>query len=91
MRVVMEVDCDRANPEADQFTIAMMDGVGRTLRRERYSREEVEASLAADAEERRPSAAESPEQRQRLVERDARRERMLAATQPARVAGAPRK
>jgi len=41
---VMEIDCDRANPDADEFSITVLDGRGRTVRRERYSRAEVEAS-----------------------------------------------
>jgi len=43
-KAVMEIDCDRANPDADQFTITIFDDRGRTLRRERYSRAEVEES-----------------------------------------------
>ncbi len=42
--VVMDIDCDRANPAVDQFTITVRDGRGRTLRRERYTRAEVEES-----------------------------------------------
>jgi hypothetical protein len=42
--VVMEIDCDRANPEVDQFTITVLDDRGRTVRRERYSRADVEES-----------------------------------------------
>lgn len=42
--VIMEVDCDRANPDVDQFTITVLDEHGRTVRRERYSRAEVEDS-----------------------------------------------
>jgi len=30
---IMEVDCDRANPIADQFTITVVDEKGRTVRR----------------------------------------------------------
>jgi hypothetical protein len=41
---VMEIDCDRANPDADQFTITILDDRGRTVRRERYSRADVEES-----------------------------------------------
>jgi len=41
---VMEIDCDRANPDVDQFTITMLDERGRTIRRERYTRAEVEES-----------------------------------------------
>src|SRR5947209_8956434 len=41
-KVVMVVDCDRANPAADEFTVTVLDARGRTQRRERYSRQEVE-------------------------------------------------
>jgi hypothetical protein len=41
---VMEMDCDRANPDVDQFTITVLDKGGRTVRRERYTRAEVEQS-----------------------------------------------
>jgi hypothetical protein len=44
-KAVMEIDCDRANPLADQFTVTVLDDHGRTLRRERYSRTEVEQSV----------------------------------------------
>ncbi len=30
---MMEIDCDRANPDADEFTITILDKAGRTLRR----------------------------------------------------------
>jgi hypothetical protein len=39
---VMEIDCDRANPDLDQFTITVLDERGRTIRRERYTRADVE-------------------------------------------------
>lgn len=42
--VVMEIDCDRASPDSDQFTITVLDHQGHTLRRERYSRSEVDES-----------------------------------------------
>jgi hypothetical protein len=41
---IMEMDCDRANPDADQFTITVLDERGRTIRRERYTRADVEDS-----------------------------------------------
>jgi hypothetical protein len=44
-KAVMEIDCDRANPLADQFTVTVLDDRGRTRRRERYSRTEVEQSV----------------------------------------------
>lgn len=40
----MEIDCDRANPDVDQFTITVLDERGRTTRRERYTRAEIEES-----------------------------------------------
>ena len=43
-KAVMEIDCDRANPDVDQFTITVLDEHGRTVRRERYSRADVEES-----------------------------------------------
>jgi hypothetical protein len=46
-KVVMEIDCDRINPASDQFTIAVLDDRGRALRRERFSRQEVEESAHA--------------------------------------------
>ncbi|MDB5358129.1 MAG: hypothetical protein JWN24_4582 [Phycisphaerales bacterium] len=46
-KVVMEIDCDRANPAADQFTVTVLDDRGKTLRRERYSREDVNQSATA--------------------------------------------
>jgi hypothetical protein len=42
--VLMEIDCDRANPAFDQFTITVRDERGRTIRRERYTRADVEES-----------------------------------------------
>ena len=49
-KVVMEIDCDRADPSADQFTVTVVDDRGKTLRRERYSRDDVNQSAAALAE-----------------------------------------
>jgi hypothetical protein len=46
-KVVMEIDCDRTSPLSDQFTITVVDDRGRTLRKERYSREDVEESSKA--------------------------------------------
>jgi hypothetical protein len=43
-KVIMQIDCDRATPNADQYTITVLDPQGRTLRRERYSRGDVEES-----------------------------------------------
>lgn len=44
---IMEMDCDRANPDVDQFSITVVDTRGRTVRRERYTRAEVEGSAKA--------------------------------------------
>jgi hypothetical protein len=46
-KVVMEADCDRASPDTDQFTITVFDNRGRTLRRERYARHEIEQHAKA--------------------------------------------
>ena len=43
-KVMMEIDCDAANPAADQYTISIQDRRGKTIRRERYSRGDVEDS-----------------------------------------------
>jgi hypothetical protein len=42
--VLMQIDCDRANPDSDEFTITVLDQRGRTIRRERYSRADVDES-----------------------------------------------
>jgi hypothetical protein len=42
--VVMQIDCDRANPDSDEFAITVLDQRGRTIRRERYSRADVDES-----------------------------------------------
>ena len=44
-KVSMELDCDRANPDSDQFTVTVTDDRGRTVRRERYTRREVEDTV----------------------------------------------
>jgi|SRR5579859_356323 len=46
-KVVMEADCDRGSPETDQFTTTVLDDRGRTVRRERYLRAEIEARAQA--------------------------------------------
>jgi hypothetical protein len=80
-RVVMEIDCDGRSPAADQFTVTLLDERGRTVRRERYGREEIEARAAPVTEaERRAAAERSEEDQARQAERRARIE---AATQPA--------
>ncbi len=34
-KVVMEIDCDRASPDSDEFIVTVLDDRGQTLRRER--------------------------------------------------------
>jgi len=46
-KVVMEIDCDRASPDTDQFTLTILDDRGQTLRRERYPRPEIESRAQA--------------------------------------------
>ncbi len=46
-KVVMEIDCDRASPESDEFIVSIVDDRGQTLRRERYMRKDVEESAQA--------------------------------------------
>ncbi len=43
-KAIMEIECDRANPDIDQFTITVLDDRGRTVRRERYTRSDVDDS-----------------------------------------------
>jgi len=96
--VVMEIDCDRAVPDSDQYTITVLDRQGRTLRRERYSRSDVEESstemlsgivqMESTTQPTTQSAtapSESPEHRQRREEAERRRAAVIAATQPARL------
>lgn len=91
-RVVMTVRFDRAHPCLDEFTVTYVNRHGREVRRERYSREEVEESLellrqqAADSRviiregvESQP-APELSEIDQKKIERLAK---LKAATQPA--------
>ncbi|MDB5323365.1 MAG: hypothetical protein JWN40_4996 [Phycisphaerales bacterium] len=80
-RVVMEIDCDGRSPGSDQFTVTLLDERGRTVRRERYGREEIEARTTPVTEEEAKRATElSEEDKARQAER---RARILAATQPA--------
>jgi hypothetical protein len=80
-RVVMEIDCDGRSPGSDQFTVTLLDERGRTVRRERYGREEIEARTAPVTEEEAKLATElSEEDKARQAER---RARIAAATQPA--------
>jgi hypothetical protein len=46
-KVVMEIACDRAHPAADYFTVTVLNDRGKILRRERYSREELDKTAAA--------------------------------------------
>jgi hypothetical protein len=92
-KVVMVIDCDRAKPAGDQFALTVVDEQGRTLRQERYTRDEVEASakaltpyqsLSAPAEREgavtRPEAIEAQRKR---AEYRRRMKAVEAATQPA--------
>jgi len=45
-RVIMEIHCDRDAPPFDAFTVAGLDADGREVRRERYSREDVEGRVS---------------------------------------------
>jgi hypothetical protein len=45
-KVLMEIDGDRASPETDQFAVQVVDERGRTLLRERYSRQEIHGHMA---------------------------------------------
>ncbi|HWE94285.1 MAG TPA: hypothetical protein VG269_10000 [Tepidisphaeraceae bacterium] len=56
-KVVMEIDCDRMSPAADQFTLTVLDDRGKTLRRERYSRQDVEDTYKALSAETCPVEA----------------------------------
>jgi hypothetical protein len=85
-RVVMEIDCDRGAGEADQFTVTLLDERGRTVRRERYGRSEVEARMPLATVTSQSEMVEvgppTAEQDRRRVEIERRRERIRAATQP---------
>ena len=41
-KVVMEIHCERAKPDADRFEVTVLDHGGQVLRKERYGRAEVE-------------------------------------------------
>jgi hypothetical protein len=41
-KVVMEINFDRAKPEADRFEVTVLDPAGKVVRRERYGRQEIE-------------------------------------------------
>jgi len=76
-RVVMEAECERVSPDADQFLITIYDDQGQTIRRERFGRKEIEAGDAMPGDD--PPCAEA-----KLAARRARQARIEAATQPAR-------
>jgi hypothetical protein len=82
-RVVMEIDCDRANPEADQFSLTVLDERGRTVRRERYGRQEIEERIelmrTSFPEPKDGEAAVADPRREEVLRR---RELMQAATRP---------
>jgi hypothetical protein len=83
-RVVMEIDCDRANPEADQFSLTVLDERGRTVRRERYGRQEIEERIElmrTSFPEPKDGEVQVADPRRAEVLR--RRELMQAATRPA--------
>jgi hypothetical protein len=94
----MEIDCDRVNPDSDQFMITVLDRQGRTVRRERYSRSEVEecsTTMASDivhlhattqpTTQSATAPSETPEHRRRREAVERRRAAVVAATQPGRV------
>ena len=86
-KAVMEIDCDRPNPQTDQFSITVLDDRGRTIRRERYSRADIEKA-AADLSVAGPTTQpfrETTEQRQHRQEQERRMRAVVAATQPAAV------
>jgi hypothetical protein len=81
-RVVMEIDCDGRSPGSDQFTVTLLDERGRTVRRERYGRSEIEALTEPPiTESQRKAAPERTEEEE--AKRAQRRARIEAATQPA--------
>ncbi len=96
---IMEIDCDRANADSDQYTITVLDRQGRTVRRERYSRSDVEESskmlVTGDVVHAEPTTqpttqsatapSETPEHRRLREEIEHRRAAVIAATQPARL------
>jgi hypothetical protein len=43
--VVMEIDYDRANPAGDRFEVTVLGPGGQRLRKERYTREDVERTV----------------------------------------------
>jgi hypothetical protein len=81
----MEVRFDREHPELDEFALTLLDKTGRQLRRERYTREEVDERFAFLAGGCDVMEGETPEEasRRTAFERRKRKEEIAAATQPA--------
>jgi hypothetical protein len=87
--VTMEVFFERDKPEFDLFTITYVDGTGRELRHEQYTREEVDGRwefLFHDFS--KGDCEDTPEaQREKMAalkaQREVRMEEIKAATQPA--------
>ncbi len=86
----MEVLYDREDPESATFAIAYLDTTGRELRREEYTRDEVNerfellsglAEARCDPDE--PAEARKQRQAALAAERKARMEEIRAAVQPA--------
>lgn len=84
--VVMEVRYDREDPEFDEFSVSYVDGDGYEVRRERFTREEVEEEIGflftyeevtddMDAETREVVEL-------RIAEREARMEEIQAVLAP---------
>lgn len=46
-RVVMEIAFDRSQPDDDRFEVSVFDDTGKPLRKERFTRDEVEEAYAA--------------------------------------------
>lgn len=84
--VVMEVSFDRAVPEADEFVVAYVDGDGYEIRRESYTREDIEDRIAflfappVDTEDWPPEERERHEALE--LEREARRAEISAILSP---------
>jgi sulfite reductase beta subunit-like hemoprotein len=87
--VVMEIQFDRARPAADRFVVEVFDKGWRLIRRESYSREDVENTVRAlslpDVQTVEASGGQAPldeEARKRLDEARRRRERLEAILRP---------
>ena len=99
-RATLDADFDHANPEADQMTLIVHDSLGRTVRRERYFRREINARLPEINSElakhkgpytialgsaTQPSKPETSEETRLRLDKQKHEMRIQAATQPARV------